>query len=145
MQVSERASLQTLLPSGSPYIESWYMRLNENARVGDNALTDIMWKCGQCQNKGAFLYYRYRYFTRCIDASYRHTSYRYIDLYRWIVTPLWQSVWSVSAYVYSRTRSLSNYTLFDNNLVQCLRYFSPEVMTDNTVFIIGETRVGDIS
>ncbi len=26
-----------LVPSGSPYIESWYVRLNENARVGDNA------------------------------------------------------------------------------------------------------------
>ncbi len=49
---------------------------------------DIMWKCGQCQNKGAFLYDRYRYFTRGIDASYRHTLYRYIDPYRWIVTPL---------------------------------------------------------
>ncbi len=49
---------------------------------------DIIWKCGQCQNKGAFLYYRYLYFTRGIDASYRHTLYRYIDPYRWIVTPL---------------------------------------------------------
>ncbi len=36
-------------------------------------------KCGQCQNKGAFLCYRYRYCTRGIDASYRHTLYRYID------------------------------------------------------------------
>ncbi len=26
-----------LVPSGSPYIESWYVRLNENARVGGNA------------------------------------------------------------------------------------------------------------
>ncbi len=26
-----------LVPSGSPYIESWYARLNENARVGGNA------------------------------------------------------------------------------------------------------------
>ncbi len=26
-----------LVPSGSPYIESWYVRLNENARVGVNA------------------------------------------------------------------------------------------------------------
>ncbi len=25
-----------LVPSGSPYIESWYVRLNENARVGGN-------------------------------------------------------------------------------------------------------------
>ncbi len=25
------------VPSVSPYIESWYMRLNENARVGGNA------------------------------------------------------------------------------------------------------------
>ncbi len=33
-------------------------------------------------------FYRYRYFTHGIDASYRHTSYRYIDPYRWIVTPL---------------------------------------------------------
>ncbi len=66
----------------------WYVSLNENARVGCNAYTDIMWKCGQCPNKGAFLYYRYLYFTRGIDASYRHTSYRYIDPYRWIVTPL---------------------------------------------------------
>ncbi len=33
-----------------------------------------MWKCGQCQNKGAFLYYRYRYFTRGIDTSYRSIS-----------------------------------------------------------------------
>ncbi len=49
---------------------------------------DIIWKCGQCQNKGAFLYYRYRYFTRGIDASYRHILYRYIDPYQWIVTPL---------------------------------------------------------
>ncbi len=51
--------------------------------------------CGLCQNKGAFLQisiflqiYRYRYFTRDIDASYRHTLYQYIDPYRWIVTPL---------------------------------------------------------
>ncbi len=65
-----------LVPSGSAYIESW---LNENARVGGNALTDIMCKCGQCQNKDAFLYDRYRYFTRGIDASYRHISYWYID------------------------------------------------------------------
>ncbi len=40
-----------------------------------------MWKCGQCQNKGAFLYYRYRYFTHDIDASYRHTLYRYISIH----------------------------------------------------------------
>ncbi len=26
-----------LVPSGSPYIESWYVRLNENTRVGCNA------------------------------------------------------------------------------------------------------------
>ncbi len=26
-----------LVPSGSPYIESWYVRLNENARIGGNA------------------------------------------------------------------------------------------------------------
>ncbi len=26
-----------IVPSGSPYIESWYVRLNENARVGGNA------------------------------------------------------------------------------------------------------------
>ncbi len=26
-----------LVPSGSPFIESWYVRLNENARVGGNA------------------------------------------------------------------------------------------------------------
>ncbi len=51
--------------AGSPYIES-----------------AITWKYGQCQNKCSFLYYRYRYFTRGIDASYRHTSYRLI------VTPL---------------------------------------------------------
>ncbi len=38
-----------LVPSGSPYIESWYVRLNENARIGGNAKTDIIWKCGQCQ------------------------------------------------------------------------------------------------
>ncbi len=55
-----------------------------------------MWQCGQCQNKGAFLYYRYRYFTRGIDALYRHTLYRYIDPYWWIVThlksiPVWFS------------------------------------------------------
>ncbi len=67
---------------------AWDVRLNENARVCGNTKTDIMWKCGQCQNKGAFLYYRYRYFTRGIDALYRHTLYRYIDPYRWIVTPL---------------------------------------------------------
>ncbi len=24
-------------PSGSPYIESWHMRLNKNARIGGNA------------------------------------------------------------------------------------------------------------
>ncbi len=36
-----------------------------------------MWKCGWCQNKGK---YRYRYFTRGIDVSYRHTSYRYISI-----------------------------------------------------------------
>ncbi len=28
---------QKIVPSGSPYIESWYLRLNENARVGRNA------------------------------------------------------------------------------------------------------------
>ncbi len=33
-------------------------------------------------------FYRYRYFMRGIDASYRHTLYRYINPYRWIVTPL---------------------------------------------------------
>ncbi len=60
------------LPSSSPYIESWYVRLNKNACVGCNALMDIIWKCGPCQDKGAFLYYRYRYFTRGIDALYRH-------------------------------------------------------------------------
>ncbi len=27
-------------------------------------------------------FYRYRYFTHDIDASYRHTLYRYIDPYR---------------------------------------------------------------
>ncbi len=42
------------------------------------AEAQVSWT-GQWQNKGAFLYYRYRYFTRGIDASYRHTSYRYID------------------------------------------------------------------
>ncbi len=48
-----RASFNArLVPSGSPYIESWYVRLKENARVGGNALKDIMSKCGQCQNKG---------------------------------------------------------------------------------------------
>ncbi len=26
-----------LVPLGSPYIESWYVRFNENARVGGNA------------------------------------------------------------------------------------------------------------
>ncbi len=26
-----------LVPSGSPYIESWHVRLNENARIGGNA------------------------------------------------------------------------------------------------------------
>ncbi len=30
-------------------------------------------------------FYRYRYFTHGIDASYRHTLYRYVDPYRWIV------------------------------------------------------------
>ncbi len=30
-----------LVPSGSLYIESWYTRLNETARVGGYALTDI--------------------------------------------------------------------------------------------------------
>jgi len=82
-----------LVPSGSPNIESWYVRLNKNACIGGNAYTDIMWKCGQCQNKGAFLYYRYLYLTRGIDASYRHTSYQYIDPYRWIVTPLVQTAY----------------------------------------------------
>ncbi len=33
-------------------------------------------------------FYKYRYFTRGIDASYRHTLYQFIDPYRWIVTPL---------------------------------------------------------
>ncbi len=33
-------------------------------------------------------FYKYRYFTRGIDASYRHTLYQYIDPYWWIVTPL---------------------------------------------------------
>ncbi len=33
-------------------------------------------------------FYKYRYFTRGIDASYCHTLYRYIDPYRWIVTLL---------------------------------------------------------
>ncbi len=27
----------SLVPSDSPYIESWHVRLNENARVGGNA------------------------------------------------------------------------------------------------------------
>ncbi len=64
-----------LVPSGSPYIESWYVRLNENARIGGNAQTDIMWKCGPCQKK----YLRYWYFMHGIDASYHHTSYQYIN------------------------------------------------------------------
>jgi len=33
-------------------------------------------------------FYKYRYFKRGIDASYRHILYRYIDPYRWIVTSL---------------------------------------------------------
>ncbi len=37
--------------------------------------------------------YKYRYFTHGIDASsYRHTLYRYIDPYRWIVIPLVNTV-----------------------------------------------------
>ncbi len=31
-----------LVPSGSPYIESCHVRLNENVRVGGNAKTDII-------------------------------------------------------------------------------------------------------
>ncbi len=82
-----RASFMlTLCLRGSHYIESWHVRLNENARVGGNAKTDIMWKCGQCLNKGAFLYDRYRYFTRGIDASYRHTLYRSISMNRYTPT-----------------------------------------------------------
>ncbi len=42
---------------------------------------------GRAKIKGDFLCYRYRYFTCGIDALYRHTLYRYIDPYRWIVTP----------------------------------------------------------
>ncbi len=37
--LTQRASVlySHLVPSGSPYIESWYVRLNENVRVGGNA------------------------------------------------------------------------------------------------------------
>ncbi len=48
-------------------------------------------------------FYKYRYFTRGIDASYRHTLYRYIDPYRWIVTPL--------------IISLSSWIMFISNLI----------------------------
>ncbi len=40
-------------------------------------------------------FYKYRYFTRGIDASYRHTLYRYIDPYRLIVTPLVNTIFIV--------------------------------------------------
>ncbi len=49
------------------------------------------------QNKGCLLYYRYRYFMRGIDASYRHTLYRYIDEF---VTPLWWHMDYLPMYYY---------------------------------------------
>ncbi len=33
----KKKSYAHLVPSGSAYIESWYVSLNENARVGGNA------------------------------------------------------------------------------------------------------------
>ncbi len=63
-------------------------------------------KCGPCLNKGAFLYDRYRYFTRGIDALYRHTLYRYIDPYRLIVTPL-VTIAASCVWAFSTLRKLS--------------------------------------
>ncbi len=81
------------------------------------------------------------FYTTDIDilhvASMHHIVIHRIDISIYIDESLHLYGSLSEAYVYSRTRSLSNYTLFDNNLVQCLCYFSPEVMTDNTVFIIG--------
>ncbi len=71
-----------LVPLGSPYIESWYVRLNENAHVGGNDRRTLYENVDSAKIKVPFLYYRYRYFTRGIDASYHHTLYRYIDPYR---------------------------------------------------------------
>ncbi len=33
-----------LVPSGSPYIESWYVRLNENARVGGKCIDRTLYE-----------------------------------------------------------------------------------------------------
>ncbi len=62
---------------GQSLYQSWHLRLNENACVGCNAYTDIMWKCGQCQNKGAFLYYRY-WHTTDIDILHVASMYRIV-------------------------------------------------------------------
>ncbi len=51
--------------------------------------TDIIWKCGQCQNKGAFFILQISIFYawhRCIVSSY------IVSIYRWIVTPLYDSM-----------------------------------------------------
>ncbi len=87
-----------LVHSGSPYIESWYVRLNENSRVGGNAQTDIMWKCGRCQNKVPFyttdidilrVASMHRIVIHCIDISMnRYTPNVYVDKFIWkCITP----------------------------------------------------------
>ncbi len=80
-----------LVPSGSPYIESWYVSLNENACVSGNAYTDIMWKCNRAKIKESIC-------TTDIDilrmtSMHRIVRHRidvsiHIDPYRLIVTPL---------------------------------------------------------
>ncbi len=96
--LTQRATVTTTIPSvfytrlvssGSPYIESWHVRLNENARVGGNAQTDIMWKCGPCQNKRwLFMLQISVFYTwhRCIVSSYIVSIYWSISMNRY--TPI---------------------------------------------------------
>ncbi len=103
-----------LVRSGSPYIESWYVRLNKLV---------VMHRRTLCENvdsaKIKVPFYKYRYFTRGIDASYRHTLYRYINPYKWIVTPLIISLSSWIMFI-SNLINVGWWTGLDGRCIKCL-------------------------
>ncbi len=77
-------SISSLICSPCAFEQSLYRVLIREIERDCTALA-VMHRWTFCENvdsaKIKVTFYKYRYFTRGIDASYRHTLYRYIDPY----------------------------------------------------------------